>query len=56
VNAASVRLAAPSKERIGTKDWTPPAWHLIGGRITDNGHIEDNLALLQQMGIATVKK
>jgi predicted ester cyclase len=26
------------------------------GRITDNWHIEDNLALLQQMGIATVKK
>ena len=26
------------------------------GRITDNWHIEDNLTLLQQMGIATVKK
>jgi predicted ester cyclase len=26
------------------------------GRITDNWHIEDNLALLQQMGIATIKK
>jgi predicted ester cyclase len=26
------------------------------GRITDNWHIEDNLALLRQMGLATVKK
>jgi len=26
------------------------------GRITDNWHIEDNLTLLQQMGIADVKK
>jgi predicted ester cyclase len=26
------------------------------GRIADNWHIEDNLTLLQQMGIATVKK
>jgi predicted ester cyclase len=26
------------------------------GRITDNWHIEDNLTLLQQMGIATIKK
>ena len=26
------------------------------GRITDNWHIEDNLALLQQMGIATLKQ
>ena len=26
------------------------------GRITDNWHIEDNLTLLQQMGVATVKK
>ena len=26
------------------------------GRITDNWHIEDNLTLLQQMGIAAVKK
>jgi len=26
------------------------------GRITDNWHIEDNLTLLQQMGIATIRK
>ena len=26
------------------------------GRITDNWHIEDNLTLLQQMGIASVHK
>ena len=26
------------------------------GRITDNWHIEDNLTLLQEMGIATVRK
>jgi hypothetical protein len=26
------------------------------GRITDNWHIEDNLALLQEMGIAIIKK
>jgi predicted ester cyclase len=26
------------------------------GRITDNWHIEDNLTLLQQMGVATVKQ
>ncbi|SDR60801.1 Predicted ester cyclase [Rhizobiales bacterium GAS191] len=26
------------------------------GRITDNWHVEDNLTLLQQMGIANVKK
>ncbi len=26
------------------------------GRITDNWHIEDNLTLLQQMGITTLKK
>jgi predicted ester cyclase len=26
------------------------------GRITDNWHIEDNLTLLQQMGVATVEK
>jgi predicted ester cyclase len=26
------------------------------GRITDNWHIEDNLTLLQQMGIATLKR
>ena len=26
------------------------------GRITDNWHVEDNLTLLQQMGVATVKK
>ncbi|HWL87234.1 MAG TPA: ester cyclase [Polyangiaceae bacterium] len=28
---------------------------VANGRVTDNWHIEDNLTLLQQMGIATVK-
>jgi hypothetical protein len=33
------------------------AWNLVKiekGRITDNWHIEDNLTLLQEMGVAKV--
>jgi hypothetical protein len=29
---------------------------IVGGRVTDNSHIEDNLTLLSQMGVARIEQ